>query len=865
MTNNPYSPRFTNLPRNGKLSISENTTFVIDVESTDNRGSEQNGQLSYSIVGGVDSEFFTLDERTGVLEFINPPDFENGQSNYNTGDNIYDVKIQVEDAAHFRTHKTLWVMVTDEVESMDAFCIDFEADGNGSALHRGQIIDNEFEALGISVFGVRPGEALDGSAPNRAMIFDSANPTGGDRDLATDNQDNILIISEDLDSNDPDDNAHGGTFVFEFDSPRSLSSLGFVDIEESGGEIRAFDASGNLISDADVPIVGDGGQGQLDFDVDGVSRLEIELSGSGAVGKIGFDSAGVGDFVFVDANGDGIQDPTELGAEGVTVTLIGGGADGVIGTGGDDTTATVTTDQNGFYEFLDLNVGEEYQLAFELPDGFEFTDLNVGDDALDSDANPASGRTDVFTLNPGEFNSTFDAGLDPVEPGTIGDKVFNDLNRDGIQGDNEPGVEGVSVTITGAGEDGQFGTADDTQVTTTTDANGNYGSGPLDPGAYQVTFDNLPDGFEFTTQDAGNDDALDSDANPSNGTTGTINLGEGENRDDVDAGIVAKLARLGNEVFDDRNGNGIKDRGEQGVRGVTVTLLGGGADGLLSTTEDNTEDSRITDQRGRYSFGDLTPGTEYQVRFSDLPTGFEFTQANQGSNDALDSDADPTTGTTDTIVLAPGEFNPTIDAGLVFTLNPDEKFVIRGTKGPDRLQGTRVDDDIRGLGETDLINGFEGNDHLLGNGGFDTINGGSGRDTIDGGLQDDILRGESGNDLIIGGEGNDLLVGGGGRDTLDGTNGAGTNEQDTLRGNGGPDLFVLGNELSAYYVGDGDNGFATIQDFNAASDTIQLNGSVGDYTTQENGTDIELIQGGDLVAVFTNIDSLDINQSATFV
>ncbi|MEM9137768.1 MAG: SdrD B-like domain-containing protein, partial [Cyanobacteria bacterium P01_F01_bin.42] len=253
------------------------------------------------------------------------------------------------------------------------FHIGFEKDGNGNRLHRGQIIDDEFDSLGISVFAARDGEPLDGSRPNRAMIFDSSDPTGGDTDLFTRNQGNILIISEDGDSSDPDDNADGGTFVFSFDSPRSLSSLGFVDIEERGGEIRAFDASGALISDVDIPATRDGEQQRVNFDVDGVSRLEVELAGSGAISKLGFDGAGLGDFVFNDANENGVQDPTEDGVAGVEVTLIGGGADGVIGTGGDDTTAVTTTDQNGFYEFRNLNVGEQYRVDFDLPTGFIFT------------------------------------------------------------------------------------------------------------------------------------------------------------------------------------------------------------------------------------------------------------------------------------------------------------------------------------------------------------------------------------------------------------------------------------------------------------------------------------------------------------
>ena len=71
------------------------------------------------------------------------------------------------------------------------------------------------------------------TAENDAMIFDSANPTGGDSDLATASQGNILIISEDNDSSDPDD-AVGGEIVFDFDYPSDLYDIKLIDIEETG-------------------------------------------------------------------------------------------------------------------------------------------------------------------------------------------------------------------------------------------------------------------------------------------------------------------------------------------------------------------------------------------------------------------------------------------------------------------------------------------------------------------------------------------------------------------------------------------------------------------------------------------------------
>ncbi|MEL6891508.1 MAG: SdrD B-like domain-containing protein, partial [Actinomycetota bacterium] len=72
-----------------------------------------------------------------------------------------------------------------------------------------------------------------------------------------------------------------------------------------------------------------------------------------------------------------------------------------------------------------------------------------------------------------------------------------------------------------------------------------------------------------------------------------------------------------------------------------------------------------TDADGRYGFTELTPGT-YSVRFvlSTLPNGFTLTTQDVGG-DALDSDADPTTGESAPTTLDAGEDDPTLDAGIV--------------------------------------------------------------------------------------------------------------------------------------------------------------------------------------------------------
>jgi len=366
--------------------------------------------------------------------------------------------------------------IAQDLSTVTNTVIDFETDGEGNPLAAGTVIDDEYQNLGVTISATQFG----------AMIFDSANVTGGDTDLATDTEGNILIISEDGDSSDPDDNAGGGVITFDLDNAVDFNSINLVDIEEAGGEVRTTDTDGNVTTTA-IPAPGDGSLQTLNIDDSDVVKIEVDLVGSGAISGLDFDSiadgiyknigtvvadgvedsdpshyvngepdpqpASLGDFVFEDSDGDGIQDADESGVEGVTVTLTGGGADGVIGTGDDDTTATTTTDADGFYEFTNLNPGEEYKVTFEestLPDGFEFTVQDQGtDDALDSDADPANGMTQVVTLASGENNSTLDAGIvqEPQNPGIKIEKSTNGVDADTPQEAPEIAV-GDTVTWT---------------------------------------------------------------------------------------------------------------------------------------------------------------------------------------------------------------------------------------------------------------------------------------------------------------------------------------------------------------------------------------------------------------------------------
>jgi uncharacterized repeat protein (TIGR01451 family) len=263
--------------------------------------------------------------------------------------------------------------------------------------------------------------------------------------------------------------------------------------------------------------------------------------------------ASIGDLVWDDLDQDGERDAGEPGVGGVRVILRDGTGAFV---------STTTTRPDGSYSFTGLTPGD-YSLAFgSLPTGYVFSPQDAAADNVDSDADPNTGRTITTTLDPGENDVTWDAGI-YLPKASLGDRVWEDINENGIQDAGEQGVQGIEVVLL----DGNG-----IQVRTTqTDAQGTYLFDNLIPGEYSVEFRNLPAGYVFSPQDATND-ANDSDADPNTGRTATTTLDPGENDLSLDAGIYLPKASIGNRVWYDDNENGVQDPGEAGVPGARVNL-----------------------------------------------------------------------------------------------------------------------------------------------------------------------------------------------------------------------------------------------------------------------------------------------------
>lgn len=496
-----------------------------------------------------------------------------------------------------------------------------------------------------------------------------------------------------------------------WDGVSALADVTFV-IDPAGGATVLLTGDGtNVVVDVDTTLaVGPG-----DYAWEATATDPYVLTGD-SMGAFTIEDCeplrgAIGDYVWEDLNGDGIQDSGEPGVEGVTVNLI---VDGVV-------VETTTTDADGGYLFDELLPGN-YSIEFVVPDGYDLTLPNQGgDDALDSDT---SGGLVTVDLAEGEINLTIDAGL--VQPAVIvvekvtepaADGVFSftgDITADLANGESasetvSPGTYTVAETVPSgwaltdvtcsAGGVGNVDSAvaeytvlsGDTVTCTFTNTNrgdlliekatdvdtDDIFSISVDGVAYElasgesVTIE-LESGEYTITEDLAVVDGWDlaaivcsgeADPDPSSlSTTLVVEPGTTVGCTFLNTEAGATLGALGDYTWIDQNVDGIQDTGELAVGGVDVELLVGGS--VIAST--------VTNEAGLYLFPNLDAG-DYEVRFT-APEDYLFTDGLMGADRAKDSDVtesssdagDRAVGTTDTVSLAQGDINLTVDAGLFF-------------------------------------------------------------------------------------------------------------------------------------------------------------------------------------------------------
>ena len=386
----------------------------------------------------------------------------------------------------------------------------------------------------------------------------------------------------------------------------------------------------------------------------------------------------LGNQVFLDLENDGFFNNSDSGIDGVEVELYEAGPDETKNTADDIFIGMDETDEFGQYLFENL-IGGYYYVKLNgigIPAGYR---SSTGDGTFDNDGSgafdPAPSPDDnvdnsddgtqmgvmvmsdliELSLNEepgGNQNLTLDFGLyaPQAESLVLGDLVFHDQNNDGIYNDDDYGISDVEVALFDLGIDGEFGTADDNQLSTTfTNGVGEYEFSNLEEGTYYVklTGTGIPTDFISSTGDGviDNDGAgpyepyFGTDNNTDGEDDGTqvgtmifsdvivltfndeINDGDNNNyrNPSVDFGLYlpedAPTVGVGDLVFHDKENNGIFDGNDTGMEDVEVILLYPGPDGLAGTADDEPVDTTMTNGFGEYQFKGLADSS-YFIKLS---------------------------------------------------------------------------------------------------------------------------------------------------------------------------------------------------------------------------------------------------------
>ena len=291
--------------------------------------------------------------------------------------------------------------------------------------------------------------------------------------------------------------------------------------------------------------------------------------------------------------------------EGVTVRLLDADGNPVKDSSGAD--ITTKTGADGKYTFTRLPLGSYKVEVVPGEAKIDGTDVNLADYKQTYGYGSSTSRSqigkgklvtpDPITLTSAAPNATkIDFGF--VKPVSLGNFVWFDANKDGIQDADEVGVAGVTVTLDGQLDMDLVVDADGNPVKpVTTDTNGKYVFTNLLPSSYGVTF-TIPDGYYETVSKAGDDRAIDSDG----WQTWTV-LKQGQDDMTIDLGLIAD-GTIGDTLFwdVDNNGGSEPSGADKPLAGVTVKLTYTTPAGVEKTL------TTVTDENGKYSFKDLAPG-----------------------------------------------------------------------------------------------------------------------------------------------------------------------------------------------------------------------------------------------------------------
>ena len=285
---------------------------------------------------------------------------------------------------------------------------------------------------------------------------------------------------------------------------RFLAPSGYALVPQRAGTDNTINSSANPTTGESDPITVTSCVSTLDWDA----------------GMVTAAPSTIGDLIWWDLNGDGIQDTGEPGLSGVSVSLVDSATNTVL--------STNSTDLLGMYS-LQASPGS-YYLTLTPPSGFILSPTNQGGNPdTDSDFDPVTLQTAIFTVSSGTTINNLDGGLALGTDSAVGNRIWVDINCDGVQDSAEPGLGGVMITA--------YDIAAPTIPieTRVTDTNGVYRF-ILSPGTYILEI-TVPGSYQLAPSLQGPDPDLDSDFDPLTLRTAPATVVAGQLIENMDGGL----------------------------------------------------------------------------------------------------------------------------------------------------------------------------------------------------------------------------------------------------------------------------------------------------------------------------------------
>ena len=280
----------------------------------------------------------------------------------------------------------------------------------------------------------------------------------------------------------------------------------------------------------------------------------------------------IGNYIWSDANNNGVQDSGEVGVGGVTVELRTSPGGSLV--------QTATTNAFGTYLFTNVSAGTYTVTVTDTANKLSGYTATTG---LQSLGKAVGVPSDPLTVTGGNSFMMMDSGFYKSSLFSISNKLWFDSNNNGSLDTGEPGIKDVTITL--------LDSNGNVIGSTLSDVNGSFSFTGVPNGSYTVKIEDATGnliGYAGTTPAA---------------QAGTLAVTvAGASVSGTAFGYNAP-GRIGDKVWNDLDRDGIQDAGEPGIQGVTVQLYKDtNGDGIFNPAVDQLTATTTTDSNGNYMF-----------------------------------------------------------------------------------------------------------------------------------------------------------------------------------------------------------------------------------------------------------------------